>query len=225
MAMASLVSVIALQSCDDKDSVAPEQPVPDQSHVQEFDNIAAAEAAGWQFVNLSETRDDDTYGFVDGEPLIGAPAFSGSGYLFAGYEANIGNGLISVWAVSPEVVLQNGDKISFYTMTINDYSDPANVFPDRLQLRVSPYEGDFLGDTSYTVGGFTMNLVDVNPMLSADEATGYPGQWTKFEGTISGLNKPTKGRYAFRYFVANGGTLGDNSNGILLDKVEYTSVQ
>jgi hypothetical protein len=224
MLMASLVSVVIMQSCDDKDSVAPAPPVPDQSHVQEFDDIAAAEAAGWQFINMSETQDANTFGFVDGTP-IGAPPFSGSGYLYAGYEANIGMGLISAWAVSPEVTLQNGDKISFYTMTLNDYSDPANVYPDRLQLRVSPYEGDFIGDTSYTVGGFTVNLIDVNPFLSADEATGFPDEWTKFEGTISGLNGPVKGRYALRYFVADGGTAGANSNGILVDKVEYVGVQ
>jgi hypothetical protein len=220
----SLVSLAVFQSCNDKDSVTPDPPVPDQSHVQEFDNIASAEAAGWRFVNMSETQSANTIGFVDSDP-IGIDPFSGTGSLYAGYEANIGNGLISVWAISPQVTLQNGDKISFYTMSLNDYSDPVNVYADRLQLRVSPFEGDGVGDTSYTVGGFTVNLVDVNPTLAGDGVSGYPDTWTKFEGTISGLSKPTKGYYAFRYFVPNGGTLGDNSNGILLDKAEYVGVQ
>ena len=222
--MVSLVSAMFLQSCDDKDSVAPEPPVADQSHVQEFDDIASAEAAGWTFINMSETQTPANFGFVNSAPL-GIPPFSGTGSLYAGYQANTGNGIISVWAVSPDVILQNGDKISFYTLSLNDYTDPANVYADRLQLRVSPYEGDHVGDTSYTVGGFTVNLVDVNPALSVDEATGYPSTWTKFEGTISGLSRPTKGHYAFRYFVPNGGTAGDNSNGILLDRAEYVSVQ
>jgi len=222
--MVSLVSVMILQSCDDKDDVTPEPPVTDQSHIQEFDNIASAEAAGWKFVNMSETQNGSTFGFVDSDPL-GIDAFSGTGSLYAGYQANIGNGIVSVWAISPEVILQNGDKISFYTLSVNDYSDPANVFADRLQLRVSPFEGDHVGDTSFSVGGFTKNLVDVNPTLSVDASTGYPSTWTRFEGTVSGLSKPTKGHYAFRYFVPDGGTAGVNSNGILLDKAEYVSVQ
>lgn len=227
MFMASLVSVMVLQACNDKDSVDPQPPVPDQSHVQEFDSKATAEAAGWTFINMSETQDEpNTFGFENASDLgITIPPFSGTGALYAGYEANEGNGVISVWAISPEVTLQNGDKISFYTLTLNDYSDPANVYPDRLQLRVSPYEGAEVGEEPTTIGGFTMNLVDVNPTLSADETIGYPSEWTKFEGTVSGLSKPMKGRYAFRYFVTDGGTAGANSNGILLDKVEYVGVQ
>lgn len=224
MLLVSMISVMIMQSCDNKNDVVTQEPVPDQSHVQEFDDIASAEAAGWTFLNLSETQSGATFGYVNSAPL-GIPPFSGNGSLYAGYEANIGNGLISVWAVSPEVILQNGDKISFYTLSLNDYSDPANVYPDRLQLRVSPYDGDEIGEDPTSVGGFTVNLVDVNPTLSADANTGYPSTWTKFEGTVSGLTKPTKGHYAFRYFVADGGTGGINSNGILLDKAEYVSVQ
>ena len=224
MLLVALVSVALLQSCDDKDEFVTPDPVPDQSHVQEFDSKASAEAAGWTFINLSETQSGGTFGFVDSGPL-GIPPFSGTGSLYAGYEANIGNGLISVWAISPEVMLQNGDKISFYTLSLNDYSDPLFVYPDRMQLRVSPYEGTEIAEDPAAVGGFTINLVDVNPTLAADELNGYPSTWTKFEGTISGLTKPAKGHYAFRYFVSDGGTGGLNSNGILLDKAEYVSVQ
>jgi hypothetical protein len=217
----SFVSVALLQSCKDKKDEPAPAPVPDQSHTQELDNIAAATTAGWTFKNLSETRNASTFGFVNGG---GFPAYSGAGFLYAGYQANAGAGLISAWAISPAVTMQNGDKISFYTRSYNDYSDPANVYADRLQLRVSPFEGSDVGDTSYTVGGFTLNLVDVNPTLSSTLPTAYPGAWTKFEGTIYGLSAPTKGHYAFRYFVDDGGTAGGNSNGIALDKVVYTSV-
>lgn len=218
---ASVVSVAVLQSCDDKDDTPPPVVVPDQSHTQEFDNIAAATAAGWKFYNYSEAHPTGTFGFVNGG---GFPAFSGAGFVYAGYQANDGSGLISVWAVSPKVTLQNGDKISFYTITYNDYSDPLNVYPDRLQLRISPFSGDEIADDPTAVGGFTINLVDVNPTLSGTLPTAYPDAWTKFEGTVSGLSQPTEGYYAFRYFVADGGTAGANSNGIGLDKVVYEGV-
>lgn len=219
---ALLLATLALfQACKDK-KVEPAPPaVPDQSHTQEFDNIAAATTAGWKFVNLSESHTTGTFGWVN---ATGFTPYSGTGCIYAGYEANNGDGLISVWAISPKVTLQNGDKIAFYTLTLNDYTDPANVYPDRMQLRVSPFEGDAIDDDPTAVGGFTMNLVDVNPTLSATLPTAYPSTWTKFEGTVSGLTKPVLGRYAFRYFVADGGTAGSNSNGILLDKVTYTSV-
>lgn len=215
----AFVVVGVLQSCDDKDTVVPPEIVPDQSHTQEFDNVATATTAGWKFYNLSETHTAGTVGFINGS---GFPAFSGAGFIFAGYQANNGSGLISVWAISPKVTLQNGDKISFYTLSVNDYTDPPNVYADRLQLRVSPFEGDEISDDPSAVGGFTVNLVDVNPTLSATLPTAYPSAWTKFEGTVSGLSKPTPGHYAFRYFVADGGTAGANSNGIAIDKVVYT---
>jgi hypothetical protein len=219
---ASFTSVVLFQSCNDKDKAEPPVVVPDQSHTQEFESIATATAAGWKFLNLSEDHSASAPGFISGAGFF--PAFSGTGFIFAGYEANNGAGLISVWAISPKVTLQNGDKISFYTLTVNDYGDPVNVFPDRLQLRISPFDGDAIADDPAAVGGFTTNLVDVNPTLSPTLPTGYPDTWTKFEGTISGLSKPVEGHYAFRYFVADGGTAGSNSNGIAIDKVQYVGV-
>jgi hypothetical protein len=220
---AVFISIIVLSSCKKTADTAPAPvKIPDQSFTQEFDNIATATAAGWKFMNVSESHPAGTVGFVNGAGLF--PAFSGAGFIFAGYQANDGDGLISVWAISPKVTMQNGDKISFYTITVNDYSDPANVYPDRLQLRVSPYHGDAIQDDPADIGGFTVNLVDVNPSLSGVLPSAYPDNWTKFEGTISGLSKPVDGYFAFRYFVADGGTAGLNSNGIGIDKVTYTSV-
>ncbi|MDP4264151.1 MAG: choice-of-anchor J domain-containing protein [Bacteroidota bacterium] len=216
------ISISVLQSCKKtKDTVQAPAPVPDQTYTQEFDNIASATSAGWKFLNLSETHTTGTVGFVNG---AGFPAYSGAGFIFAGYQANNGDGLISVWAISPKVTMQNGDKITFYTLSVNDYTDPANVYPDRLQLRASLYKGDAIKDDPTDVGGFTVNLVDVNPTLSGTPPQAYPNTWTKFEGTISGLSKPVDGYFAFRYFVADGGTNGANSNGIAIDKVTYTSV-
>ena len=50
--------------------------------------------------------------------------------------------------------------------------------------------------------------------------TAYPGNWTRFEATIFGLNKPAKGRFAFRYFLHGAGSSGAG-NGIGVDSVAY----
>jgi hypothetical protein len=211
------ISIPFFQSCKE-DKTIVEEPVPDQTTTHELDNIASATAAGWSFYNKSETQTANTRGFVNGT----GPGYSG-GFLTAGWQANNGAGIISAWAISPKVILQNGDKISFYTRTINDYADPANVYPDRLQLRLSLSDKDSVGMTD-NVGLFKVSLVDINPSYAATLPTAYPSDWTKFEGTVSGLNKATAGRYALRYFVEDGGSAGTNSNGIEVDKVVYTSV-
>jgi hypothetical protein len=213
-----IISITILQSCKE-DKTIVEEPVADQTATFELDNIATATAAGWTFKNRSEGQSSSSYGFDNDNSFS---PFSGAGYIFASFEA--GEGLLSVWAISPSVTLQNGDKISFYTRTYNDNSDPANVYPDRLQLRLSLADKDSVGDDASSVGLFKIGLVDINPSLSATPPDAYPDSWTKFEGTVTGLNKPTKGRYAFRYFVEDGGSAGTNSLAIALDKVQYTSV-
>lgn len=217
----ALLCVLAtglLTSCQDKDETITEEPVTDQTFSEEFDNLAAAEGRGWIFVNKSDVVPD---GIEKGWITTGAvPPQSGSGFLLSTWEASEGE-VISAWAVSPEITVQNGDKVSFYTFSINEYTDPLDIYPDRLQLRLTTHPGDeMLSDDPYSVGTFNVNLVDVNPLLEGTEA-GYPSTWTKFEATISGLNKPVKGRIAFRYYVPG---LPDNAYGIGIDKLEYTSV-
>jgi hypothetical protein len=217
----ALLGVLAtglMTSCQDKDENITEEPVADQTFSEEFDNLAAAEGRGWIFANKS---DEVPTGIEKGWITTGAvPPQSGSGFLLSTYEASEGD-VINAWAVSPEITVQNGDKVSFYTFSINDYVDPLDIYPDRLQLRLTTKPGDdMLSDDPTSVGAFTINLVDVNPLLIGSEA-GYPSRWTKFEATISGLNKPVKGRVAFRYFVSD---LAANGYGIGIDKLEYTSV-
>ena len=49
-----------------------------------------------------------------------------------------------------------------------------------------------------------------------------PANWTRFEVTIGGLSKPTKGRFAFRYYTLDGGSNG-NGSAVGIDQVVYTS--
>jgi hypothetical protein len=71
------------------------------------------------------------------------------------------------------------------------------------------------------LGDFTTLLLDINPTLTVG---GYPEIWTQYSINISGVGAPTQGRFAFRYYVTNGGPSGANSNYIGVDLVEYGAV-
>ncbi len=126
-----------------------------------------------------------------------------------------GSGLseISNWLISPEVVLEQGNVLTFYSISL-----PG--FPDRMQIRLSTNGASTnVGANEFSVGDFTNLLLDINPGLTL---TGYPSTWTKFTVTLSSAYPPgTTGRFAFRYFVQGGGPFGANSNVVGLDDVKY----
>jgi hypothetical protein len=89
-------------------------------------------------------------------------------------------------------------------------------------------------------GQFDLSLLDINsqqyewhkvvpgmgtfkPYDATTNILAYPIQWTKFEATVSGLSKPTVGRFAFRYFIEGAGNNG-LGNGVGIDKMQYVSV-
>jgi hypothetical protein len=51
----------------------------------------------------------------------------------------------------------------------------------------------------------------------------YPANWTRFEVTVTGLDKPHKGRFAFRYYTLDAGSNG-NGTAIGIDQVTFSSV-
>lgn len=233
LSAASLLALTLLQSCDKDDDKEPTpEPIADQSFSQSFDSQAAATTQGWVFKNLSDDADGGwavaTRGYTDNYS-----PFSGAGLLVADYTASgsdladFPDATISNWAISPKLMLQNGDKISFYARSHGDvgYFDPVAgeqvYFPDRIQLRLSTLtDSDSIGTGPTDLGGFTTSLIDINPLFTT--APGFPSTWTKFEATVSGLNKPVSGRFAIRYFVPlDGGAHGDE---VVIDQVEYKSV-
>lgn len=123
---------------------------------------------------------------------------------------------ISNWLFSPVVTVLNGDIVSFYTR-LGKYS-PTNMasFPDNLQLRMST-QGAFTTDPTggpTAVGDYTNLLVEINPTLNL---TSYPASWTQYSYTIAGLTGPTDVKFAFRYYVTDGGLNGSNSDIIGID--------
>ena len=142
---------------------------------------------------------------------------SGSGYIAADFNNTLGTNTISNWLITPSVTISNGAVFTFYSRA------SGGNFPDRLQLRMSTNgTSTNVGTGSTAVGDFTTLLVDINPTLTT---TGYPTIWTKYSVTISGVATPVTGRFAFRYFVTNGGPNGANSFYIGIDDVQYSGAQ
>lgn len=228
----SLLVFLLLQGCK-KDPVTPAPiVVADQTFTQSFDLMSTAVGQGWIFKNLSDSANlgwSVTHVAPNRNVAGFSSVFDGTNYLEDNYTSNSspsGLGNISDWAISPKLFFQNGDKISFYAIS-NGGSDG---YPDRLQLRLNVLNTlDSTGvdansaTKSFDVGFYSKPLLDINSLYSTSTTiTGFPSIWTKYEVTISGLNQPDSGRFAFRYFLeVNGGSNGDE---LAIDKVTFTSV-
>lgn len=148
-------------------------------------------------------------------PAPNGQAGGTNSFALVNYSSSTGNNTISNWLISPNVTVQNGDVVTFYTRLGKIPGSSGTQFPDRLQLRMSSDATTIIPTTGPTdVGTFNEILVDVNPTLAQNV---YPQVWTQYSATISGLNGPTAVKFAFRYFVTDGGTLGDNSDIIGID--------
>jgi hypothetical protein len=222
--------VAALPSCRGDDAIHADPFVPDQSFVEQFDTMQNAFGRGWQAVNRSTPLGPASWTQAPGTPSMSAYSSRGTlkGAAYASYQstAGVANGIISNWLVSPAVIMQNGDKIIFYTKA-EVFVGPgiASDFGTRLQVRINDTdEAVEVGDGN-DPGKFNKLLLDINANEDEFNAgnplpTAYPGDWTRFEARIVGLGKPVKGRFAFRYYLHNAGTNGAG-NGVGIDSVTY----
>jgi len=189
----------------------------------------SANAAMFSTDNWSQTNQSNPVGASTfNVPTITVTAFptgaqSGTAlsYCIVNFNSTTGAGEISNWLFAPIVNVQNGDVVTFYTRTVtpNANPTPTNTFPDRLELRLSTSGGfatlPSTGPADY--GDFTTLCLSVNPNLLLTGTGSYPGVWTQYSYTVSGLNGPTDCKFAFRYWVTNGGPSGANSNIIAID--------
>jgi hypothetical protein len=180
--------------------------------VEGFDDISTLGASGWAVVNNSTPG--GAFNWFQGNSGV-FPAQSGapSSYIGSSYRAAGSGGDISNWLIMPELFLNGGAELSFYTRT-----DDSGI-ADRLEVRFSANGSSTnVGGTTTSVGDFTMLLNPViNPLL---DPTGYPTSWTKYTYTLSGLG-PTAGRFGFRYYVTNTDV---NGNYIGIDSVNVDAV-
>ena len=123
---------------------------------------------------------------------------------------------ISNWLISPIITVQNGDVISFWSRIGKFSATNTASYADDLQLRMST-NGSFTADPTTgpaDTGDYSEVLVDINPNFNL---TSYPATWTQYSYTISGLDVPTDCKFAFRYYVTDGGLNGSNSDIIGID--------
>ena len=179
-----------------------------------FTNPFGFNSNGWATQNNSSPT--TTLSWFQGSPTV-VPAYSGSpaDYAGANFNATSGTGNISVFLITPTITIQNGGVLQFATRTV---SNPAQ-YPDRMQVLMSYGTGINVGSGASSVGTFTDTIDDINQNLTT---TGYPGSWTIYSYTMSGITNAGPGRFAFRYYVPGGGPAANYSNYIGLDDVEYT---
>ena len=221
---------VTLQSCRNDAYLAAPPPVADQSFVEQFDTMQNAYNRGWRWLNRSVPVGPSVWTQAPGTASMSAYSSRGTnqGAAYADYLSTAGtnNGIISNWLVSPSVVMQNGDKIIFYTKTdVLGTGATATDFGARMQVCINETDDDLDVGTGDDAGKFSTVLLDINGnedeyLPSNPIPTAYPGNWTRFQASVFGLNGPTKGRFAFRYFLHGAGSAGAG-NGIGIDSVAY----
>ncbi|RYY90087.1 MAG: hypothetical protein EOO15_04000 [Chitinophagaceae bacterium] len=242
------LSVVLLTSCKNDSAITAMPAVSDQSFSEEFDTLSAALHRGWKIYNGSEPVGPAVW--QDGGDLL--PWFSpysnngsNAGFVGAGYLSTSGGAtIISNWLISPPLTLQNGDSISFYTRSYVDDISTGSVtdstdWGNNLQVMIATNGADAKPGQANSTGDFSKLVLEVNPyfydathtLTYRDAHTNaalynplaYPIRWTRFIGVVRDLDRPSVGRFAFRYHIIGGGNAGYGS-GVAIDKVEYKSV-
>jgi hypothetical protein len=167
---------------------------------QSFDDISTLSSAGWTIVNNSAPTGTTSW-FQGDSALLTSQSGDPNSYIAANFNAASYGGNVSLWLITPEVTLINGDTISFYTIS-------TGYAPDSLELRYSTDGASSdVGSSSSSFGDFSNLLLAINP--APVTATGYPTGWTLETATISGLLAPVTGRIAFHYLVTDTSVNGD----------------
>src|SRR5664279_4624392 len=215
-----IATALLLFSCKDDGYLAKIPPVPDQSFVEEFDTASAALARGWKFINTSDPKGGGVWqngGSIP--PFFKAYSNKGNnaGFIGADYlSTSAQQGTISNWLISPSIIMQNGDRIIFYTRAYQLFDGVGDTtdFGNSLQVRINPFSDSLNVGQGLGYGSFSQSLLNINPgmvwssVITLNEKD-YLSQWIPFEVTVTGLNAPLKSRFGLRYFVTNGGSNGN----------------
>lgn len=228
-----LACILMAQSCS-KSNPAQRSP----GFTEGFDTVSATVGRGWKLINASVAMGQGAWGNPTDPPPFDpwSTQSTNKGFLFVDRSSTASDpGTISNWVISPTLTFHNGDQLIFYTRAqILYYNLDSTDFANRMQVWLSKSgDSDDVGLGTST-GQFTTLLLDINPQYQVfrlssflsgtpESRNAYPHRWTRFEVTISGLAAPVTGRFAFRYFLEDGGNNGRGS-GIGLDEVSYIPV-
>jgi hypothetical protein len=230
-----LLFTTAITACVKDKNLEPPPP-PDVSFTEEFDTLGAAYLRGWRLVNRSEPVGPSQWQQGSGLFAAYTSLNSNQGYAYTDYNSTSADkGVISNWLVSPVLTMKNGDKISFYTRCLlyDDGLGDSTDYTNRLQVRMNTINQNLPNEDGTATGDYNSLLLDINPdyypfLLSkwktgdANTLKAYPHQWTKYEVTLTDIPKPVKGRFAFRYYLDDGGPQGRGS-GVAIDHLVYSS--
>jgi hypothetical protein len=182
-----------------------------------FDDVTTLSEKGWYIRNNSAPV--GPVNWKQGNALeFSARSGDAKSYICTGFESGFNEATLSNWLISPPIALRNGDRISFWTRK----SSP-DAYADNLEVRLSVNGSSAdVGPDENSVGDFQTLLTAVNPGF---ELGIYPVAWTKYTLEISGLPSPATGRVAFRYYVANAGPVGVNSEYIGIDTFQYLAAR
>ncbi len=161
-----------------------------------FDHVGSLEPHGWLTRNNSEPL--GTSGWFQGNPGLFA-AYSGApnSYVAADLDSAGSSGypVLSNWLITPEIAFGAGSAFSFHTRAL---PGAANRVVVRLCIKSGATTCAAPGPASGDRGGFTTDLLDINPEQTA---SGYPTTWTYYQlGQADGLPAGSVGRIAFHYY-------------------------
>jgi PEP-CTERM motif len=161
-----------------------------------FNDITTLTGSGW--VQTNNSTAGGTTGWFQGVPAVfNAQSGAANSYIAANFNNAADGGNISNWLILPNMLLTNGDTLTFYTRT-----ETGAVPGDNLQVLMSTNGASTnVGATTTSVGDFTTSLATVG--------AGYPENWTQVTATLAGLAGPTSVRLAFRYVVTDTSVNGD----------------
>jgi len=229
---------------------APVSPVPTGSFTESFNDVSELTKKGWVFVNNSDPIGEAGWRtgryeqinlankkLTSGVVTVGFPAFRATtdphNFVSCDITAcgnQTGSGNWSAWLISPAVPMKNGDSVVFYTIA-NDFNvDPNNgiATTDRMEVRVNFLNGSsFVGGDTASVGNFTKVIFDSNPGMVNNNQGGHFTTWTRVARAITGIpgGSVAAGRFAFRYYIHDGGLYGGSTATIFPSVVGIDEVQ
>ncbi|MER3498452.1 MAG: hypothetical protein C4308_07360 [Chitinophagaceae bacterium] len=247
LSIAVIVIAISCEKDFKPAAVTPQptpSPVPTGSFIEEFTNASDLSSKGWVFVNNSDPIGEAGWRqgryeqinlankkLATGVVTVGFPAYSAQNDPHDFISCDItacgnqtGSGSWSAWLISPAVPMKNGDSITFYTIANDIEVDPTNGISttDRLQVRLNITDGSAdVGTDTSSVGKFTRLIYDSNPRMAMNSAGGHPTTWRLIRLVVSGIpgsGSIPAGRFAFRYYIHDGGLYG-GSNGDIFPSV------
>lgn len=165
-----------------------------------FNDVAALPAEGWVFINNSSPP--GSTGWFQGHPgFFPAAAGPADSYVAANFNNAAFGGTISNWLLTPELLLVNGESLSFSLRLLGE------GLLDRVEVYVSS-------------AGASTNVGADFALLAAFESRADTG-WLDRSLALSGLAAPASGRYAFRYVVDDTSL---NGNYVGIDSVSVNAI-